>query len=185
MTMSSPRIKTGLGLCVALSMSLLTGAASAGDSNRSFDEDFEDQSKSWSEIAVQIPAAPVETNLLEFYVNPGSGHRFEVDSKSISVGADGVVRYTLVGITKGGARNVSYEGIRCATGELKVYAFGHNDGSWGRSRRDGWESISRSDLNLHHVDLRVNYMCEDILVGGTPAQIVERLKARRPRTILN
>ena len=105
-----------------------------------FDFDF-DQDKPWSEIAVQLPAYPKADNLIPFYVSPTTPHRYFVDARSVSVGEDQVVRYTVVVEAQAGARNVSFEGLRCETAERRLYAYGHADGSWSKARNAGWEGI--------------------------------------------
>jgi len=143
-----------------------------------FEEDFDDPYKPWEEVALQLPAPPQEQNLLPFEVSATATHTFAIDAKSLSVGTDGVIRYTLVTRSNAGARNVSYEGIRCATGEVKLYAFGHDDGSWSRSRRDRWEPINRHAANRHHAVLARGYLCQESAPSGPADQIVYRLRQR-------
>ncbi|MGB7481229.1 MAG: CNP1-like family protein [Burkholderiaceae bacterium] len=144
-----------------------------------FDEEFDDDTKPWQEIAVQLPAPPAAENLLPFEVSATATQSFAIDAKSVTVGADGVVRYTLVTTSPAGARNVSYEGIRCATFERKLYAFGHADGSWSRSRRDQWERIVRNAANRQQAVLAKDYFCENLTVAGNAQQMVERIRYQR------
>lgn len=80
------------------------------------------------EQAVALPPYPSRGELLEFSRRPTSEFRFFIDASSLSV-ADGIVRYTLVARSAAGAENVSYEGMRCETGEVRIYAVGR-DGGW-------------------------------------------------------
>lgn len=159
-----------------LATCVMTGSATA---QARFEEDFDNENKSWQEIAVQLPAAPKEENLLPIYVSPIATQRFAVDAESVSAGADGVIRYTLVSSSEGGARNVSYEGIRCASYERKLYAFGRPDGSWSRSRRDQWERINTHAANRHHAALFKDYFCIEKTVAGTAKEMVERIRYQR------
>ena len=84
----------------------------------------------------RLPPPPRRGPLLEFPVS-GSPVRFFVDGSSLEPGQDGVVRYVLVARTAGGVDNVSFEGIRCATGESRQYAVGHPDGKWS-ARAGDW-----------------------------------------------
>ncbi|MCW5605336.1 MAG: hypothetical protein KIT18_12415, partial [Burkholderiales bacterium] len=77
-----------------------------------WDYDFDQEKKPWAEIVTQIPAYPKSENLLPFDAGSATSHRFFIDAASISVGEDGVIRYTLMIRTAGGATNVSFEGIR-------------------------------------------------------------------------
>lgn len=146
-----------------------------------FEEDF-DGKKAWQELAVQLPAAPAEANLLSFYVSPTATQTFAIDTKSITVGADGVIRYTLVATGSAGARNISYEGIRCESFEKKLYAFGQADGSWSRARRDQWERIVTGTANSHHARLAQDYFCQNLTVAGSATDILQRIRSRRPLT---
>lgn len=113
----------------------------------------------WTEDEVTLPAFPRADDLREFYVSELTTHKFFVDASSLSVGKDGVVRYTLVVRTSGGATNVSFEGIRCATGELKLYASGHRDGAWAKSRQSEWRLIENKLANRQHVALFRDLFC--------------------------
>lgn len=167
-----------LAMTAAAAMALLV-IADAGAQSR-FEEDFDDVDKPWQEIAVQLPPAPQPANLAPLTVPASSTHRFEVDTSSISVGEDGVVRYVMVATSEGGARNVSYEGIRCETYERKLYAFGRPDGSWSRSRRDQWERIRALGPTQQHASLARDYICEGKTVTGKAAEIADRLRYQRP-----
>lgn len=160
---------------LAFPFALLSTTGNAATQSQ-FEEDFDDPYKPWEEIALQLPDPPQEQNLLPFEVSATTTHSFAVDAKSLSTGTDGVVRYTLVTRSSAGARNVSYEGIRCATGEVKLYAFGRDDGSWSRSRRDRWEPINRTAANRHHAVLARSYMCQEAAVSGPAEQIVYRMR---------
>ena len=121
-----------------------------------FDNEYEE--KAWAEIAVQLPAFPKEADLLEFKVGSVVNTRFFIDAESISVGSDDVIRYTLIVVSSGGARNISYEGMRCATGERRFYAFGHPDTGWSKAKGSRWFRVSGGSNN-HHVELYSNFFC--------------------------
>ena len=145
-----------------------------------FEEDFDDTGKTWQEIAVQLPATPSNENLISFYVSPTATQNFSVDEKSLSVGKDGVIRFTMVATSPAGARNISYEGIRCETFERKSYAFARTDGTWARSRRDQWEPIVRNAANRQHGTLAIDFFCESKSISGTRETILTRLRGNRP-----
>ena len=91
-------------------------------SQSQFEEDFDDSGKTWQEIAVQLPSPPVPENLIPFYVSATATQTFALDEKSFSIDKDGVIRFTMVSTSPSGARNISYEGIRCASFEKKSSA---------------------------------------------------------------
>jgi len=164
------------GLCAAI---LLFSAIAAGAAQSRFEEEFDDADKPWQEIALQLPAAPLPENLLSFPVAAVATQSFAIDAKSLTLGSDGVIRYTLVATSGAGARSVSYEGIRCASYERKLYAFGQPDGSWSRSRRDQWERISGVGTNRQHAVLAKDYFCQELTVAGTATQMIERIRHQR------
>lgn len=122
-----------------------------------FDSDYEE--KRWEEIEAQIPAFPVAENLVSFFVSATTDNTFMVDRESIAVGSDGVLRYTLVVRSASGAQNVSYEGLRCSSGERRLYAFGRSDKTWSKARSNQWVRIQESTLNRHHAALYFEYFC--------------------------
>ena len=109
------------------------------------------------EVSVALPAYPAEQRLIEFFVAATSEFRFFIDSASVSVGRDGVVRYTLVARNPAGADNVSFEGMRCNTAEVLIYALGR-DGGWVR-RAGEWRSIEGSRVQRWHNALYREYFC--------------------------
>ena len=74
------------------------------------------------------PAFPRKENLVEIALRGATDFRFYVDGATLGVG-DGVVRYVLVARSPAGVENVSFEAIRCATAEYRVYALGRSDGA--------------------------------------------------------
>ncbi len=139
------------------------------------DSDEDDEVRPWQEVAVQFPAAPLQENLLPFYVGEATNNEFYVDGASLSVGTDGVVRYVLVVQAAGGARNVTYEGLRCETRERRVYASGRPDGTWVKSRNDEWRRIQNLAANRHHAALVFDYFCPSGVIVGDGAEARDAL----------
>lgn len=123
-----------------------------------FEHEFE-QDKPWVEVAAQLPAYPKAENLIEFNVSSATRNRHFIDRESISVGADNVVRYTVVIEAAGGAKNVSFEGLRCESGERRLYAYGHADGTWSKARDAGWENIKLRSLLSYRKTLFEELFC--------------------------
>lgn len=126
---------------------------------REWDADFDEDRKPWKEIEARIPSSPRTGDLVPFEAGAASPHRFYVDARSLSVGDDGVVRYTLVIKAAGGATNVTYEGIRCELRQQKYYAVGRADGNWVRARNPQWRRIEHQDVNRHHSVLYADFLC--------------------------
>ena len=141
-----------------------------------WDYTFDREIKSWTEMQAQIPAYPKDDTLIPLDVGAATPHRFFIDGKSVSIGSDGVVRYTLVIKTAGGATNVSFEGIRCETREQKYYAIGRNDGSWVRARNPQWKRIEYKQVNAQHITLYAEYVCNGKFMMESAGQIVQALR---------
>lgn len=147
----------GLRRCLLpLSFALAAAAVFAAPDVES-DEEY--LPKVWKELEVDFPAAPVESSLQSFYVSAAASNQFFVDLATLTVGADGVVRYVLVILTPGGVRNVTYEGMRCETREWRVYALGRADGAWSKARRNDWSRIRDEYVNRYHAALFLDYFC--------------------------
>jgi hypothetical protein len=159
-------LRRGLLLLCGLLLCAAAWAAAADD------EDDAYLPKGWKEVDAGLPPAPVESNLQAVYLNEVAQNRFLVDTANLRVDSDGVVRYTLVVLTPGGARNVTYEGMRCETREWRIYASGRSDGSWSKARRVEWQPIRDENVNRYHAALFLDAFC----VGGIITDNVETAK---------
>ncbi|KVW99060.1 CNP1-like family protein [Thiobacillus denitrificans] len=140
-----------------------------------FDFEFESD-KPWVELSTQLPPYPKPENLVEFNVSSATRNRHFVDTASISVGEDKVVRYSVVIEAAGGAKNVSFEGMRCATGERRLYAYGQPDGSWSKARTAGWEGIKFRSLLSYHKALFEDHFCPDDIRVKDAKEAVRNLR---------
>ena len=168
----STKIRNQILPCLLLASLSLPLVSSAQE----LEDDIND--KEWKEISLQLPPAPKAENLLAFYKN--GNQSFSLDAKSLSVASDGSIRYTLVSSSSSGAKNISYEGLRCQTAEKKLYAFGRTDGTWSRSRRNQWDPISSTDFNKQHITLALEYFCEGKTNAGKADQILGRMTRNQP-----
>lgn len=148
-----------------------------------WDYTYDREISPWAEMQQQIPAHPKDDTLIPLDVGAATAHRFFIDVKSVSVGSDGVVRYTLVIKTSGGATNVSFEGIRCETREQKYYAIGHSDGTWARARNPQWRRIEFKQINAQHITLYGEYLCRGKFMVESAEQIVQALRRGPSRTV--
>ena len=147
---------------------------------KDWDYDLDQEKKSWTELQAQIPRYPKPESLLKFDAGANTANTYFVDAVSVSVGDDGVVRYTLVVKTGGGATNVSFEGIRCESRELKVYAFGRPDSEWSRARDPAWRRIEFREINNHHLTLHREHFCPGRKTIAPVKQILQTLKYGTP-----
>jgi hypothetical protein len=142
--------------------------AGFGESNwGNFEHDFEANAKAWTEIEAQLPAAPTPRTLIEVKLDSSSRNQLFIDAASLSIGDDGVVRYTAIIHSPSGAETISFEGLRCESGERKLYAFGRrlantggsDAGSWSRNRYAKWEPIQARLAGGYHRELFFHYLC--------------------------
>lgn len=162
---------------LATLLASVNACAAWGDSDIEFDEE-----KPWQEIAPQLPSFPKMTDALPFYVSATATNQFFVDAKSLSVGSDGVVHYTLIVTSPSGVMNVSYEGIRCQGKEKKIYAYGRTDGTWGPNNAAKWSPIVASQGDRQQAMLYSDFFCPGFLIVKDVKEAVDALKrGRNPR----
>ena len=159
-----------------LAAALLLGATLAAGQTTGFKSEWEraQEARDWRELEVTLPAPP-KGELLEFFVSAASSFRFFIDPQSLSVGTDGVVRYTLVARSRSGVENVSYEGLRCSTASYKLYALG-NGSRWTPAQGD-WTTIQRKSVQRWHEALWSAYLCPNRSPVTSVAQAVEYLRS--------
>ena len=90
-----------------------------------------------------------------------------------------MVRYTLVVRTPGGAENVTFEGIRCATGERRIYASGRKDGTWTPMKNSEWQPISVNNYNRPRAALAYDYFCDGPAAPRDRKHALQLLEQRR------
>lgn len=142
---------------------------------------FEDEAKpEWKEAALELPPLPAEADLMPFSVSPGASSAFFVDGRSLRLGSDGIVRYTLLVRAAGGAENLSYEGVRCETAERKLYAMGRGRSEWVRPRNAEWQRIADNSLNRQHAVLAKEFFCPPGAALPTRDEILRLLRNAAP-----
>lgn len=163
----SARHKTATAVIVALAL----GAGNAVIAQTTEDE------PDWTESAVPVPPAFDTAKLLTFSGAVSSSLVYGIDPASISISrSDSLVRYVLVATSPSGARNVMYEGIRCATGEFKTYARYSPDGRWTNVSKPEWRSVFGSMPSKHALYLAKAAICDGAAPATTVGVIVRRLK---------
>lgn len=133
-----------------------------------------DTNPDWRESEAPAPPALRTTALIPLEI-PGSQLRFGVDPASVSLGADGVVRYVVVASSASGAVNGIYEGIRCSTAEYKVYAR-NAGGGWSTSGAD-WRQLHDQPRSRHSLLVARTGACIGRGPNRSAAHIVRDLRA--------
>ena len=158
---------------------LLAGCAPGGGlqfSLRDPERDADGNLIVWKEGDSKLPAYPVPANAVQFEGGNRDESRFYVDKSTLSVGEDGVVRYTLMVLGDGGGRNVSYEGIRCESREYRVYAYGRDNHSWAIPTVSEWRRVYQQYTNNYRAALMVEYLCKGQSLLPTVREIVASLE---------
>ena len=118
----------------------------------------EPEKPEWVEESVTPPDYPQDEDLIPVEM-AASSNKFFVDGKSLNLGADGVIRYTMLIRSSGGALNVTYEGLRCETREKKLYALGRKDGTWSAARSSKWALVTDSGSRTYQTALMKDFFC--------------------------
>lgn len=134
-----------------------------------------DVNPDWKE-AEAPPPPPLRTAGLIPLEMPRSQLRFGVDPASVSIGNDGIVRYVVVATGAGGAVNGLYEGIRCNTGEFKVYAR-HTGGGWTAASGSDWRRLHDQPNSRHSLVVARTGACIGHGPNRSPAHVVRDLRA--------
>lgn len=143
------------------------------------DDNFEEIP--WEEIADKLPPVPPKEGLVEIPAAVLTPFRYAVDPASVSVGPDGVVRYSLVATSESGARNIVYEGMRCVSRERRIYATAF-DGKWTRARNTAWQPIAVNRNTAAQAELYTAAFCDLKAVAGPAPVLVERMRTIRQRS---
>lgn len=129
----------------------------------------------WKEVEAPPPPELRTRGLIPVEV-VGTSLKFGVDPASITVGSDGVVRYVVVATSSTGAVNGIYEGLKCNSGEAKVYARHNPDTGWVPARGE-WRNVYRTANSRYSLAIAKSGACKEHAANGTPAQIVQDLRA--------
>ena len=160
-------------LCVLIALSASFAVQAAKE--RAFVDEPEPPTSSrvedpemWSERSSSLPPWPKDSDLVEFRLdNDTSSFRYFMDANHLAIGEDKVVRYTLVAASPSGARNVSFEGLRCTPkGEYKIYAYGAGDRFQPIAGAD-WQPVPSRGDQLHQ-ELHGHFLCVPLKFAPRP-----------------
>lgn len=99
-----------------------------------------------------------------------------VDPNTIVVGPDGVVRYVVVMVNSSGSVNAVFEGIRCASDEVKTYARWNSAGSWSVLAEPQWKGINDNMPSKHAYAFARQGACETRMASDKET-IIRQLKS--------
>lgn len=157
---------------------VLAGAAAAASAQLS------EPDPDWKELEVPPPPALRTQGLIPIEM-PGSSLRFGVDPASVSVGEEGIVRYVVVARSTTGTVNAIYEGMRCSTAEVKVYARHNPDSGWVPAPRAEWQPVHSTPNSRYSLQIARNGVCLGGSPNGSPERIVRDLRTGPDRRFTN
>jgi len=134
--------------------------------------------KAWKEDGVIIPPYPKTDDLIQVEVDRAEmPFDFYIDAKNISVSSgSGIIRYTVLIESSSGAKNVLFEGIRCATREFRTYAYGTYDNKLVKARTSNWEYIRDTGFMVHRYNFYRHYMCNEYLIPNRIDVVLQKVK---------
>lgn len=140
-----------------------------------------DPNRDWREADVPPPPPLRTERLVPFTPSVHSQLRFGVDPDSVTLGSDGVIRYVIVAQGDGGALNAWYEGLRCATAQVKTYAH-WNPGpppGWRATPEPAWRNLGGEFASRPAVALARGGFCDGATPNGRPADMLRALRQGR------
>lgn len=134
----------------------------------------------WKESAVTLPTTLRTDKLVALEMPRYLTTKFGIDPESIQITPEGVVRYIVVTTSAGGTTVTgSYEGIRCLTGEFRVYARTSSSGTWQALDQSPWRALNTSLPSQHALAMARQGACNGRAAAEPSASaIVTRLKGR-------
>ena len=142
----------------------------------SFGQLLGDVDPDWKEVEAPPPPALRTQGLVPIEMPAGISLRFAVDPASVTVGPDGVVRYVVVASSSTGAVNALYEGLRCNTAEVKVYARHNPDSGWVPARDAQWQPVQNRPNSRHSLVIARTGACVGQGASGNASEIVRALR---------
>ena len=107
--------------------------------------------------------------------------QFGVDPATLVITPDGIVRYVVVASNASGSISAMYEGIRCATGEVKTYARFSSSGKWSPVQDPQWRGLNENAPSRHALALANQGVCESSSIAASSVDaIVKAIKDSRP-----
>jgi hypothetical protein len=139
---------------------VLLAAVAAADEEEGWRPGYVTEAPAWKEQEAELPSWPDPGRLLEVTVNRANfPFHVYIDPESVSIGDDRVLRYTVVAVSSSGARNISYEGIRCSKRSYRRYAYGADE-EWVPLVAESWRPLLEGGMDGYRYVLYRDYLCD-------------------------
>lgn len=136
----------------------------------------------WKEDQTPLPPFPSARDLIPFRADMGDpDYTYYIDVNSVSFTADEVMRYTVIIKSPTGSSNIIYEGFRCATQEVKMFAFGTRGGQFRRMVDPQWTYFYIDGVMGYRASLFENLICDENGWSVDSDTVLERLVLHDPR----
>ncbi len=160
-----PSLLFALAVAVMVSGSLCGQALAAGCDrgiNSVTDCDSPDAyEEEWKENNVVIPPVPKDSDFKPLAVTEADErYRYYLAESSITRGEDDVMRYSVAVVSENGARNIFYEGLRCATDEIKTYAYASKRGVFRSNIQSRWRPLANKGIRAYQEFLLQVIICD-------------------------
>lgn len=136
----------------------------------------------WREDDIRFPAFPRAENVVPLDAQRvGSGYSYFLDAASLSLGDDDVMRFTVILQSPEGASSIFYEGIRCATDEIKSYGYATRDRMFRAVADTRWVGVYAEGPLGYRTLLADHYVCDEHGWSDSVDHVLERLTRLDPR----
>ena len=139
------------------------------------------EKRDWIESEVPPPPQFDVGRMLAVDMPPQRDLRYGVDPDTIRITGDGVVRYVAIATRRNGTNgpvNAFYEGLRCATGEVKDYARYSGD-HWTTAKDPQWVDLD-DKRSTHSRALAQEAICRSAAPRDSVGEMVKLLKNQKP-----
>jgi hypothetical protein len=184
-------------LAAALCLTLAAGCSSSGGSSGQKRPGRGDQGPvsgvTEEELTPEVQVAPPpyprsDSYLAELKLRNPTSNRFFIDTASVSVEKDRVIRFVMVVRTPEDDTNIRFAGLRCDDRHWKDYAFQAKDHTWDVNENAQWRLIQELAYNNFQYTLYVDYFCLPGVLSSKPigdarkiAQLLRHPPKRDPR----
>lgn len=131
----------------------------------------------WKESDAPPPPAFNANQLIALNMPPYVTLQIGVDPATLVITPDGIVRYVVVARNADGATTALYEGLRCATNEVKTYARQTSGSPWTVVKLPRWQALNARLPSKHALVLARQGVCDSpSTTASSVADIVRALK---------
>jgi len=183
-----PRLWLAVFLAVLMNAPVVMANDDADNPNRPDDltpaeiAEPQEAEKPWQEQQQPFPPFPLAQDLIPVRADTGAtGYNYYIDVNSVSLSTDEVLHYTIIIQSPTGASNIVYEGIRCATQEIKTLGYGTRDGRFARMRDPKWTYVFTRGPLGYRTTLVERYVCDENGWAIDSDTVLARLVLHDPR----